>query len=472
MRRMWTKTICEAAAKRCSRRVDFKLANDGAYQACVKYGWLDELCAHMRTTKEIRTKWNLETCREVAAAYADRTLFKSEQSGAYRAAVLNGWLVEICRHMPDRRVVPRIWTDEVIDQVVSSCKSHEDLKAKHEVVYQILRRRGVLAERTKHLPRRALPNGYWSKERCREIANRCTTRFDFVHMNQSAYKVAQESGWLDELCSHMRRRGNQKLRMLYAIKAVGQRHIYIGLSYDPVERYEQHKERSTENVKYLLNRPHRMRVCSKIYGLNEAAALEKRLIAHFRRKGWKVANISSGGGVGGPDKFWTPQRLQEVASRYQTRREFEKNDPNGYNAAATSGLLLELFERHPNKGLIVRKLTDEMLQEIANTCVTRKEFESKDSSAHRAAGRRGIMDKLFMNHTNSGLLKKPEWSLEEIRRAVKLCKTRKEFEKRFPNEYDAARKRSVINELFADYDNQGYKWRRAARSTHRQNEGS
>lgn len=457
MLRKWTKAFCSELARGYSSRIDFKRGHDGAYQAAVKNGWLDEICGHMTPTSELTTKWTLVACRAVAAGYSDRTKFKVEHPGAYRVAMQKGWLASICSHMADRRVEPRQWTDVAIAEVLGSCKTHAEFRGQYPTVYAILRHRGTLRELTKHLPRRAVPNGYWTKERCAEIAAKCGTRLEFVRANQSAYKVAQENGWLDELCSHMRVRGNQKLRLLYAIIAPGKKRIYIGLSFDAQARYEQHKERGTPLVRDLLAQPHRLAVCSRIYDLNEAAILEKRLIAHFKRKGWLVANISKGGGLGLPDKHWTRERLQDAADCHETRREFARNDPRGYNAAVTSGLLDALFEGHPNQGMTHRKFTDAMLQAIADTCVTRKDFELKDGSAHRAASRRGIMDKLFERHPDKGLLKKPEWSMDEIRQAAASCQTRKEFENEFPNEYDAARYRGLMDDLFAGHTKRGYK---------------
>jgi hypothetical protein len=122
MQLKWTKTICSELARAYSSRVDFKRGHDGAYQAAAKNGWLDEICRHMTPTLELTTKWTLDACRAVAAGYSDRTKFKVERPGAYRVAMQKDWLASICSHMADRRLEPRQWTDEVIKEVLASCK--------------------------------------------------------------------------------------------------------------------------------------------------------------------------------------------------------------------------------------------------------------------------------------------------------------------------------------------------------------
>jgi hypothetical protein len=46
-------------------------------------------------------------------------------------------------------------------------------------------------------------NGYWTKERCKEVAEKYNKRIDFQKGNSSAHSAAFKNGWLDEICSHM-----------------------------------------------------------------------------------------------------------------------------------------------------------------------------------------------------------------------------------------------------------------------------
>lgn len=55
------------------------------------------------------------------------------------------------------------------------------------------------------MPRQKKPKGYWNKERCRSVALGYDTRSNFARGDKTAYNVAADAGWLDELCFHMPR---------------------------------------------------------------------------------------------------------------------------------------------------------------------------------------------------------------------------------------------------------------------------
>ena len=53
------------------------------------------------------------------------------------------------------------------------------------------------------------PNGYWTKERCHEVALTCSTRNEFRKKFGSVYESARKNGCLDEICSHMKKKINK-----------------------------------------------------------------------------------------------------------------------------------------------------------------------------------------------------------------------------------------------------------------------
>jgi hypothetical protein len=44
--------------------------------------------------------------------------------------------------------------------------------------------------------------GFWTKDKCHEVALKYSRRIDFFKKDISAYNKAQKNGWLDEICSH------------------------------------------------------------------------------------------------------------------------------------------------------------------------------------------------------------------------------------------------------------------------------
>lgn len=47
----WTKKNCRSEAKKYSCRIDFKMSSRGAYNSCLRNGWLNKYCKHMDKLK-------------------------------------------------------------------------------------------------------------------------------------------------------------------------------------------------------------------------------------------------------------------------------------------------------------------------------------------------------------------------------------------------------------------------------------
>ena len=48
------------------------------------------------------------------------------------------------------------------------------------------------------------PNGYWTKEKCKEEALKYNNRSDFAKKSLGAYTKSRRNGWLDNICVHMK----------------------------------------------------------------------------------------------------------------------------------------------------------------------------------------------------------------------------------------------------------------------------
>jgi hypothetical protein len=102
--------------------------------------------------KNNRNYWSKEKCHERALKYNSRKNFR-ENEYCYQAAFKNEWLDDICSHMEIKSVKP---------------------------------------------------SGYWSKDKCHEIALKYNNRNDFKNENKSAYTVCCRNGWLNDVCYHLK----------------------------------------------------------------------------------------------------------------------------------------------------------------------------------------------------------------------------------------------------------------------------
>lgn len=99
-RRYWhVKENCAAEAKKHNRRCDFKTACPAGYANARKRGWLDEVCSHMISAFEAKSrsqlKWDKDACFALGRNCKNRYEMKRKSSSAYASARKNGWLEEI-----------------------------------------------------------------------------------------------------------------------------------------------------------------------------------------------------------------------------------------------------------------------------------------------------------------------------------------------------------------------------------------
>src|SRR5690606_14251331 len=97
--------------------------------------------------------WTKEMCQEEALKYNTRTQFSKSNSSAYNSSISNGWLDEVCEHM-------------------------------------------IIIKN---------PNNYWTKDRCQREALIFDSKTKFKNNSSSAYSKSYKKGWLDNICSHMKK---------------------------------------------------------------------------------------------------------------------------------------------------------------------------------------------------------------------------------------------------------------------------
>lgn len=85
-----TKEECLAEAAKHSTRTEFANSSQRCYRACIRRGWMDEACAHMKRKKREDGYWTKERIREEALKYDSVSSFHKESGGAYMAAYYQG----------------------------------------------------------------------------------------------------------------------------------------------------------------------------------------------------------------------------------------------------------------------------------------------------------------------------------------------------------------------------------------------
>ena len=141
----YTYEYCLLLAKQCKTLYEFRKIEGGIpYITARKHEWTDEYSWLTRQVKE-NGYWIEETCKEAALQCKTRAEFGKRFSRAYYIAYTNNWLDDYT------------WLN-----------------------YKPVKK-----------------NGYWTEEKCREVALKCNTRIEFAKKYVSAYNNARKNGWID-----------------------------------------------------------------------------------------------------------------------------------------------------------------------------------------------------------------------------------------------------------------------------------
>jgi hypothetical protein len=146
------------------------------------------------------------------------------------------------------------------------------------------------------------PNGYWTKERCREEALKYETRKDFQIGNVSAYNSSRKLKCLEEVCSHMK-----------FVRNVN--------NYWTKDRCEE------ESLKYN--------------DLSEFRDVSKTAHKEIYRNKWDKELLKHMNRDKKPCNYWTKEKCQEESLKYKSRSEFQKGTPRAYIVSRLNGWLDE-----------------------------------------------------------------------------------------------------------------------------------
>lgn len=145
-KRIWTYQTTFDEAKKYETLYDFRTNSPKAYNASLKYNWINEYTWLERNQERLRTKkWDYQTTFDEAKKYDSVKEFRKQSGSAYTTACVNGWIKDY------------IWLNRL-------CKE----------------------------------NNTWTYEACYEEAKKYEYLKDFRKCSVSAYSASQRHGWLKD----------------------------------------------------------------------------------------------------------------------------------------------------------------------------------------------------------------------------------------------------------------------------------
>jgi len=205
------------------------------------------------------------------------------------------------------------------------------------------------------------PKGYWTKERCYNLAKKCKTANEFRKLYNSAYNAAHKNKWIKEYTWFNRSRKGQNVKWTY------------DACYKEAKKYKTLKEfkrncSSAHTTAYKngwmkdytwLELPRTAKkytyeyfisVVKKYTTLKDFRENEKNLYNCAKRHKWLNAEkFQSLARSTKPYGYWTKERCQKLALKYNTISEFRINESGAYSAARNKGWLEEITSHMKTK---------------------------------------------------------------------------------------------------------------------------
>ena len=178
-------------------------------------------------------KWIKETCKEESLKYTIKKDFRTKSSGAYRVAYKQGWLDEICEHMEKSTKKPNgYWTKDRCEEEILKYKTKTELFKNNQTIHQVIKKNGWY-ELYDNLIITNKPNGYWTKDRCKEESLKYKTKTEFKKNSGSAYNSMHRNGWKEDLFP-------KKKWYVYLVESSGDNILYCGMTNNLDKRIKIH----------------------------------------------------------------------------------------------------------------------------------------------------------------------------------------------------------------------------------------
>lgn len=142
--RKYTKEYCANIAKKYQYRFDFIKGDKAAYEGARRYGYLDEVCAHMKPKKQMPSK---EEYAKIALKYKTTAEFRKENNKALEYIIRHGWYEEMCSHL----ATLHFWTDEEVIAEARKYDNNHVFRKNNPKAYDYARKHGIMEKCREHM---------------------------------------------------------------------------------------------------------------------------------------------------------------------------------------------------------------------------------------------------------------------------------------------------------------------------------
>jgi predicted GIY-YIG superfamily endonuclease len=236
----WNYANCKKEANKYNYKTDFIKNSKSAYNSAIRNGWLNEICYHMNKIGNRFFRciyvWEFEdNSAYVGLTYniIKRTIeHKTEKdSPVYKKLKYSkGFCTQLTDYIPLKDAIKseiffiekykKNWnvlnknkggslgssyfecTVEDCIKYALSCRTKAEFQKKYKKYYNYSVAVDIYNTLFDHLNYSKNNSGYWSKEKCHEVALKCKNNKEFEIKYSSAYVIARKKKWFNEITTH------------------------------------------------------------------------------------------------------------------------------------------------------------------------------------------------------------------------------------------------------------------------------
>lgn len=371
-------------------------------------------------------KWTLEKLQEEANKYSTRGEFCKANKSAYCMALKQNIIDVLFQNHINNGFYLK-WTLEALQIEANKHKTRGDFWKNNPNAATTALNKNLMNELFKnHINEgysdKQMKFGYWTEEKMQEEVNKYQTRKDFLKNSSAAHSVYGKK-MIDELFKNHPNEGfidveewKENSYIIYVYEIPDFNKAYVGLTNNVERRDKEHLFSFNEKLNIFCKENNipvpEYKILEDNIKSTEVKNKEEYWIQKYKNIGWYMFNIAKAGSLGGYAKKWSKKSLQIEANKYKSINEFRKKNNSAYNCALRKKLIDELFQNHINKGLQKRRnnyWTIEKIKEQVDKYKDRKDFYLNNRSLYNLTLRKGLMNELFKNYPNKGYkIKKSE----------------------------------------------------------------
>ena len=426
--------------------------------------WL--LCInHMEYIYKPNGYWTYEKCKEITEKYTIYSDFRKDYSNVCNIIHKYGW-------------------NDLLDHMVQITKS------------------GKL---------RQFSEQFDTIEKCTEEALKYKSRSEMCKNSSLAYRIIQDNNWEKICLSHMKKQVNLKERFVYVCEfnTTTPKYAYVGITCQ-IERRKNAHLYGTENGKSsVFEKINEINIIPDFKILTpipikeeDAPEMESKWIDDYRNRGYELLNKTKAGSLGGMrikynynyfvkikdgcktiEEFcekmpywvrqlaikngwwteltsnlvktkitpvkWNIDNALEESKNFKNISELQKKKSGLYKFLSKNGLLKVAFPKTTNELKIEKYKNKEECHKEALKYKTKKDFRLNSKRFYESSKKYGWFDDICSHMVTPEKISKPsKWTYDSIKENSLNCKSRSEFQKKYPAAYKTAIKLKLLDDLF------------------------